>query len=220
MITTLGYHGNATLPQRLSRDEPSTVAAVARTGTLVRDDDYAAVGGSAAALVREKDAVRSTIGVPVFLGGSLWGAITAGAAAPVGFPAATDQALIRLAEVISSSLANAQAQERLRFRARFDPGTSRRSARNKGSRPASSASHRPIEPCIAGISWAAPWRSTMRSTHCSSAAREPSRTPRKRLVETRGRLLAAQRDAKRSEPTTEPRRPLVLVRRDTLVSAA
>ena len=84
-IMTLGYHGNATLPRRLSRDEPSTVAAVARTGKLVRDDDYAAVGGSAAALVREKDAVHSTIGVPVFLGGSLWGAITAGTAAPVGF---------------------------------------------------------------------------------------------------------------------------------------
>ena len=119
-ITLLGHHGSAPLPPRLSRKEPSTVAEVARTGKLVRDDHYHTVSGSVAALVRATDAVHSTIGVPVFLGGTLWGAVTAGTASAAGFPAETEQALVRLAELVSSSLANAQAQERLRFRARFE----------------------------------------------------------------------------------------------------
>ncbi|MGA2929109.1 MAG: GAF domain-containing protein, partial [Solirubrobacteraceae bacterium] len=119
-ITLLGHHGSAPLPPRLSREEPSTVADVARTGKLLRHDHFQAVSGSVAALVREKDGVHSTIGVPVFLGGTLWGAVTAGTASAAGFPDETEQALVRLAELVSSSLANAQAQERLRFRARFE----------------------------------------------------------------------------------------------------
>ncbi|MGA2927299.1 MAG: GAF domain-containing protein, partial [Solirubrobacteraceae bacterium] len=116
-ITTLGYCGTASVPERVSPGEPSIVAAVARTGKPVREDDFAAIDGRIASSVRERDAVSLGIGVPVFVGGKLWGAITAGTAAAEGFPPDTEQALERLAELVSAALANTQAQEQLRERA-------------------------------------------------------------------------------------------------------
>ena len=112
-ITTLGHRGGTVLPQQLPRDEPSIVAEVARTGRLVRETDYETISGELAASVRTTDEVRSTIGVPVFLEGSLWGAITAGAAIAEDFRADAEHALERLAELTSAALANAQTQRQL-----------------------------------------------------------------------------------------------------------
>ncbi len=51
--------------------------------------------------------------MPVFLGGSLWGAITAGTAIAESFTGDTEHALERLAELASAALVNAQAQRQL-----------------------------------------------------------------------------------------------------------
>ncbi|MGA2929243.1 MAG: GAF domain-containing protein, partial [Solirubrobacteraceae bacterium] len=93
-ITTLGYCGSASVPERVPPGEPSIVAAVASTGKPVREDNFAAIDGRIASSVRERDAVSGGIGVPVFVGGKLWGAITAGSAAAEGFPPDGEQALV------------------------------------------------------------------------------------------------------------------------------
>jgi len=116
-ITTLGFNGPVAIPDRISFGEPSVVATVASTGRLVRVDDFQTLPGTLLSSVQSETALHFGIGVPLSVRGSLWGAISVGTASPAGFPPDSEKALERLAELISASLANAQAQEQLRERA-------------------------------------------------------------------------------------------------------
>jgi len=115
-LTVLGYRGNASFPSHFSIDGPSVAARVARAGELAREDDCEALGGEMAALAAA-DGSSCVIGVPLFVGGVLWGSMTTATGRSEGFTGAEQRLLERVAQLASSALANAQAQERLRERA-------------------------------------------------------------------------------------------------------
>src|SRR5262245_25305145 len=93
--------------------EGETVAGkISRTGRPERVDDYTVVAGELAAQLR-RFGVRSAIGAPVKVGGTLWGALIAADAEPHAFPKGTEQPIAGFAELVTAALANADAREQL-----------------------------------------------------------------------------------------------------------
>jgi signal transduction histidine kinase len=57
--------------------------------------------------------VRAVVAAPIFLGGSLWGAVVVSSMEPEPFPADAEQRISYFAELAAQALANAQAREEL-----------------------------------------------------------------------------------------------------------
>jgi diguanylate cyclase (GGDEF)-like protein len=118
-VTLLGFHGSAEIPDRVPVGEPGVVDRVRSAGAPVRIEDFAALDGRIASRIAERDAVRCAVGVPIFVEGSVWGALTVGSAEARPDPD-MESVLGGFAELVSAALANAQARDRLRFRARLE----------------------------------------------------------------------------------------------------
>ena len=99
--------------------DPSVAETVRVTGVPARLDDDDVVGARVSGRGSHgTSGVRRAVGVPVFVDGALWGAVSAGSAEAIG--PGLPEALERFAELVSVALAHSQAQARLRFRARLE----------------------------------------------------------------------------------------------------
>ena len=94
-MTLLGCHGSAEIP------------------------DFAPPDARYALRIGERDAATCPVGVPIIVEGSQWGALCVGASEAERDPD-LESVLGRFADLVCAALANAQAQERLRFRARLE----------------------------------------------------------------------------------------------------
>ncbi|MGI5176239.1 DUF4118 domain-containing protein [Dactylosporangium sp. CA-152071] len=84
---------------------------VKRTGRSARVSYDKAVGPTAATL-RELG-IRSGVGVPVVVGGRLWGAALASTTSPTPIPAAAEARLVDFTELVATAIANADSRTQL-----------------------------------------------------------------------------------------------------------
>ncbi len=97
---------------RMPLDGDTAATRVWRTGRAARMDSYETAEGELAATMRSYG-VRAVVAAPVFLGGSLWGAVVVSSMEPEPFPADAEQRISYFAELAAQALANAQAREEL-----------------------------------------------------------------------------------------------------------
>jgi PAS domain S-box-containing protein len=97
---------------RMQLDGDTAVTRVWRTGRAARMDSYADAEGALAATMRGYG-VQAVVAAPIFLGGSLWGAVVVSTMDPEPFPPDAEQRISYFAELAAQALANAQAREEL-----------------------------------------------------------------------------------------------------------
>ena len=97
---------------RMPLDGDTAATRVWRTGRPARMDSYDQAEGELAATMRGYG-VQAVVAAPVFLGGSLWGAVIVSTMDPQPFPADAEQRISYFAELAAQALANAQAREEL-----------------------------------------------------------------------------------------------------------
>jgi signal transduction histidine kinase len=83
-----------------------------RAAAPVRIDDFDAVGGAVAALMRRLG-IRAAAAGPIVLGGRVWGALTASWPAGASMPAGAEDRVAAFAELVSLAIENAEAREEL-----------------------------------------------------------------------------------------------------------
>ena len=83
-----------------------------RTGQAARMDSYEGAEGDLARIMRDYG-VQAVVAAPVFLGGSLWGAVIVSSMTAGPFPEGAEQRIAYFAELAAQALANAQAREDL-----------------------------------------------------------------------------------------------------------
>jgi PAS domain S-box-containing protein len=86
---------------------------------LVRDsaetcriNDYAGLEGEMAKIVRDSG-IRSTVGVPIFVAGRLWGTMVGSTAEPVPLPEDTEARLANFTELVATAVANEENRARI-----------------------------------------------------------------------------------------------------------
>jgi GAF domain-containing protein len=95
-----------------SIDDPSVMAAVARTKERARIDDYGALDGEIARMARSAG-FQSAIGAPMTVEGRLWGVIIAISTDPEPIPERSDARLAQFTELVATAVANAEARQAL-----------------------------------------------------------------------------------------------------------
>jgi PAS domain S-box-containing protein len=95
-----------------SLDDPSVMAAVARTASAARIDDYGTLEGEIASAARSAG-FRSAIGAPVTVEGRLWGAIIAISTDPEPIPERSEARLAQFTELVATAVANAESRDAL-----------------------------------------------------------------------------------------------------------
>jgi GAF domain-containing protein len=93
-----------------SLEDPSVMAAVARTGRVARIDDYSALTGEIARSARGAG-FRSAIGAPLTVEGHLWGVIIAISTDPEPIPERSADRLAQFTELVATAVANAEARD-------------------------------------------------------------------------------------------------------------
>jgi signal transduction histidine kinase len=86
---------------------------VADTGQPARVEDYAEVPGDIAATLAREAGIRSGVGVPIAVGGRLWGVMMAMAADATALPGDTEGRLASFTELVATAIANTQARDDL-----------------------------------------------------------------------------------------------------------
>jgi signal transduction histidine kinase len=106
----VGEHPPAAARSRVVPGDPT--AMVAETGRPARVDDWADVPGPIAEFVRTELEVKSSVGSPIVVNGSLWGALTVHSKrSPL--PAGTEERMARFAELLGTAVANADSRDQL-----------------------------------------------------------------------------------------------------------
>ncbi len=100
------------LGDRLSLDGRNVTTLVHQTGQPARIDDYGDSSGAFADAGRGWG-FRSAAGVPIKVGGRLWGVVTVGSAREASLPSDTEARLAAFTELVGTAIANAEAQEAL-----------------------------------------------------------------------------------------------------------
>ncbi len=85
---------------------------VHQTGQPARIDDYSEASGGFAGVARDWGA-RSAVGVPIRVGGRLWGTVNVWSAQQGALPADTEARLAAFTELVGTAIANAEAQDAL-----------------------------------------------------------------------------------------------------------
>ena len=93
-------------------DRQSIAAQVQRTRAPARVHSYQGMPGQLAARMRELG-IRSGVGAPVIVDGSVWGALIVTTASPQPLPAGTELRLARFADLIGTAVSNATARSEL-----------------------------------------------------------------------------------------------------------
>ena len=92
-------------------DLPSLPASIHHTGDTARIDDFADADGLDAAA---RDAgVKAAVGVPIVVGGAVWGSINVASTKNERFPPDAEERLARFTELVATSVANATMREEL-----------------------------------------------------------------------------------------------------------
>jgi signal transduction histidine kinase len=118
MATTIGvWSRTGTRPapvvgDRWSLDGWNVPTLVFQTGEPARIDDYDEASGVSADIVRGWG-FSTAVGVPISVGGRLWGAVAVGSARKAGLPADTETRLAGFTELAGTAIANAEAQAAL-----------------------------------------------------------------------------------------------------------
>jgi signal transduction histidine kinase/putative methionine-R-sulfoxide reductase with GAF domain len=97
---------------RVPLEGDNIIGRVFRTQQPARIDDYADASGPLTEKVRAIG-VRAAVGVPVLVGGQLWGVMAAGSSQPEPLPAGTEMRLGAFTELVATAIANTQAREEL-----------------------------------------------------------------------------------------------------------
>ena len=118
-LRIVGYRGPTPYPERLGWDEPSSAARAVRTAKPARVEQYGPPGGAVSEFMAAQG-LRCGISVPVRMHAGVWGCITVTTTRVGGFAAQEERWLVRFARLASVALADAQAQKRLRLRARLE----------------------------------------------------------------------------------------------------
>ena len=105
IVAVSGDH--APLGLRFAIDGDNAAARILRSGRPERIDDYASVRSASLA---EDLGVRAAVGVPITIGGQLWGMIGA-VSADGPLPAGTERRLARFAEIASAAISSAQTRD-------------------------------------------------------------------------------------------------------------
>src|SRR5262245_26551943 len=94
-------------------DGPSVAATVLDSARPARVDDYTDLWGSIAVGVRASG-LRSTVGVPITVGGKVWGVLTVATSSERPLVEGIEARLEEFTELIASAIANAEAHDSLR----------------------------------------------------------------------------------------------------------
>ncbi len=97
---------------RMPLDGDTAATRVWRTGRPARMDSYDGAEGELAATLRGYG-VQAVVAAPIFLGGSLWGAVIVSTMDAEPFPEDAEHRISYFAELAAQALANAQAREEL-----------------------------------------------------------------------------------------------------------
>jgi GAF domain-containing protein len=102
---------NAVLPAgaRLKLGGKNVSTLVFETGRPARIDSYADASGPSATAARERG-VRSSVGTPIIVEGSLWGVMVVGSAEEPSLPSATEARLASFTELVATAVANAESR--------------------------------------------------------------------------------------------------------------
>ena len=93
-------------------DGTGVAALVAETARPARVRDYAEVPGGIAAVLAREAGIRSAVGVPIVVGGTVWGVMLA-MWTRIGVPAEVEDRLAGFTELVATAIANAQARHDL-----------------------------------------------------------------------------------------------------------
>jgi signal transduction histidine kinase len=92
--------------------EGDNVAARVRTGQTARMDSHDNAPGEHAARIRELG-IRSAVGVPIIVDGSVWGAAIVGSTVPEPLPQDTEARISDFADLLATAIANAATRAEL-----------------------------------------------------------------------------------------------------------
>jgi GAF domain-containing protein len=97
---------------RIPMEGDNITGRVFRTQQPARIDDYGHVSGPVAENVRAIG-IRAAAGVPVLVGGRLWGVMAVGSSRPEPLPADTEMRISAFTELVATAIANATARTEL-----------------------------------------------------------------------------------------------------------
>jgi PAS domain S-box-containing protein len=97
---------------RWQLDTPGLLATIRHTGRAARIEDYAQAPGDGAGAVRAAG-MRSAVGSPIVVGGSVWGAIVLLSPRSASLPEGTGARLADFTDLIATALANAESRAAL-----------------------------------------------------------------------------------------------------------
>jgi GAF domain-containing protein len=97
---------------RLPLAGDNVAARVFRTGRTARMDNHDNAPGDHAARIRELG-IRSAVGVPIIVDGSVWGAAIVGSSAPEPLPPDTEERIADFADLVATAIANAATRAEL-----------------------------------------------------------------------------------------------------------
>jgi signal transduction histidine kinase len=104
--------GQSSADTRISLEGDTVMGAVRRTGHAARIDNYANAAGPSPAIVRERG-IRSGVGVPVVVGGRLWGVAVAVSSTLEPIPPETETRMANFTELIATAIANTDSRAQL-----------------------------------------------------------------------------------------------------------
>ena len=97
---------------RVPVEGDNIIGRVLRTHQSARIDDYASATGLVAENVRSIG-VRAAVGVPVLVGGRVWGVMAVGSSRPGPLPAETEMRIGAFTELVATAIANTEARQEL-----------------------------------------------------------------------------------------------------------
>ena len=114
MFTMVAIAGETrfTIGSRWPVEEEGLAGMILATGRPARKEDYTTMPGPLGGALRDGGMI-SAVGVPIVVGGSIWGFITAGARARKPTPDGIEERLARFTELVATAIADSQAREQL-----------------------------------------------------------------------------------------------------------
>src|SRR6266576_2536110 len=100
---------SAPVGTRVPLEGDNIIGRVFRTQQSARIDDYGDASGQVAENVRAIG-VRAAVGVPVLVGGRLWGIMAVGSSRPEPLPAETEMRIAAFTELVATAIANSDAR--------------------------------------------------------------------------------------------------------------
>jgi len=116
MFTSIAA-SNASVPQFVGKRFPLKGGGVAvtiwKTGRPARLDDYRNVPGEDVAFARDELGLRCTVGSPIVVEGSLWGALMVHSTQAISLPPDTESRLVAFTELVATAISNVQTRGEL-----------------------------------------------------------------------------------------------------------